>query len=225
MQVLAEELEALKRRRAELRASNRALTRQAKNLQKRRTRLLQAGVSPTASCCFSACISSLCCEAARQLSQEDLVLLLRQAQNPPGRVLACNAALSKLKNFCHSSGADADAPAPAPREGEGNDAANPPPNPPVRPADDAANPPAPAPVNGPADIAEGGLCRCFLFPPFPRLFFEKPKLAQVGTLSMWMMLFSMWVKEHFHEQFSCAVMVQCCLSGDDDADVHHDAEE
>ena len=56
-----------------------------------------------------------------------------------------------------------------------------------------------------------------------------------------MMLFSMWVKEHFHEQFSCAVMVQvkehfheqfscavmvqCCLSGDDDADVHHDAEE
>ena len=99
LQVLAEELEALKRRRAELRASNRALTRQAKNLQKRRTRLLQAGVSPTASCCFSACISSLCCEAARQLSQEDLVLLLRQAQNPPGRVLACNAAFVKIKEF------------------------------------------------------------------------------------------------------------------------------
>ena len=173
MQVLAEELEALKRRRAELHASNRALTRQAKNLQKRRTRLLQAGVSPTASCCFSACISSLCCEAARQLSQEDLVLLLRQAQNPPGRVLACNAALSKLKNFCHSSGADADAPAPAPREGEGNDAANPPPNPPVRPADDAANPPPPAPVNGPADIAEGGLC-------FPVCSLKSPNLPRWG---------------------------------------------
>ncbi|CAE7552447.1 unnamed protein product, partial [Symbiodinium pilosum] len=54
-QVLAQELDDLKRRRVQMRADNRALAQQEKNLKKRR--------------------------AARQLSDDDLLVLLRQ---PPG---------------------------------------------------------------------------------------------------------------------------------------------
>ena len=42
MQVLAEELESLKRQRAQMRAASRALAQQEKNVKKRRARLLQA---------------------------------------------------------------------------------------------------------------------------------------------------------------------------------------
>jgi len=42
MQVLAEELENLKRQRAQMRADSRALVQQEKNVKKRRVRLLQA---------------------------------------------------------------------------------------------------------------------------------------------------------------------------------------
>ena len=42
MQVLAEELENLKRQRAQMRAASRALAQQEKNVKKRRARLLQA---------------------------------------------------------------------------------------------------------------------------------------------------------------------------------------
>ncbi|CAK9115982.1 unnamed protein product [Durusdinium trenchii] len=68
LQVLAEELNDLKQRRAAMRAANRALAKQEKNMKKRRARLMQA---------------------ARQLSRDDLLLLVHQAgaggQVPDGR--------------------------------------------------------------------------------------------------------------------------------------------
>ena len=45
MQVLTDELDELKRRRAQLRADGRELARQEKNMKKRRTRLMQACLS------------------------------------------------------------------------------------------------------------------------------------------------------------------------------------
>ncbi|CAE6935928.1 unnamed protein product [Symbiodinium natans] len=66
-QVLTQELQELKRRRAEFKARSRALALQEKNLKKRRTRLLQA---------------------ARQLSEEDLLLLLREGDAAPAAPVA-----------------------------------------------------------------------------------------------------------------------------------------
>ena len=45
MQVLTDELDELKRRRAQMRADGRELARQEKNMKKRRTRLMQACLS------------------------------------------------------------------------------------------------------------------------------------------------------------------------------------
>ena len=63
-----------------MRADNRALAKQEKNLKKRRARLMQA--------CLARSTSSLCSlgethllQAAHQLSDDDLLVLLRQ---PPG---------------------------------------------------------------------------------------------------------------------------------------------
>lgn len=81
-QVLAEELAALKRRRAQARADGRALAQQEKNVKKRRARLLQA---MRAEVLFFGLLQStrfwqrcVFFQAARELSQDDLVLLLRQ---------------------------------------------------------------------------------------------------------------------------------------------------
>ena len=76
MQVLAEELESLKRQRAQMRAASRALAQQEKNVKKRRARLLQAVFFVKRF--FIPPWLHLPHEAARQLSQDDLVLLLRQ---------------------------------------------------------------------------------------------------------------------------------------------------
>ena len=76
MQVLAEELESLKRQRAQMRAASRALAQQEKNVKKRRARLLQAVFFVKRF--FIPPWLHLPHEAARQLSQEDLVLLPRQ---------------------------------------------------------------------------------------------------------------------------------------------------
>lgn len=49
LEVLADELADLKRRRAEKRAQNRALAKQEKALRKRRSRLMQVGLLPPVS--------------------------------------------------------------------------------------------------------------------------------------------------------------------------------
>jgi hypothetical protein len=75
---LADQLVELKRRGAETKARARALALEEKNLKKRRARLLQAGFASTRdvdSFVFVCVKSSV--QAARQLSQDDLVLLLR----------------------------------------------------------------------------------------------------------------------------------------------------
>ena len=64
-QVLTDELDELKRRRAQMRADGRELARQEKNMKKRRTRARVWKVFVLAH------------QAARQLSQDDLLLLLR----------------------------------------------------------------------------------------------------------------------------------------------------
>ena len=88
-QVLAEELADLKRQRAEMRANNRALAVHEKNLKKRRARLLQARLCvnrPSHQATLCLCFGMSCsAQAARQLSQDDLVLLL---QRPEGQFLA-----------------------------------------------------------------------------------------------------------------------------------------
>jgi len=75
---LADQLVELKRRRAETKARARALALEEKKLKKRRARLLQAGFASTrdVDSLVFVCVKSLV-QAARQLSQDDLVLLLR----------------------------------------------------------------------------------------------------------------------------------------------------